>query len=323
VGRAASAKRQRRDSWSRRIAFVIGAGASAGAGSIVPTTPPLGRELYGRLVREYPNSWGKLAPKLEAVFETDFETGTAMLWEDEPIADSVTPAELLIEMAIYFSRFAPTDEENCYARLIAILQRRRLVGRTAFLSLNYECLLELAATSRGLRISYLVEGLPSRNNVLVLKPHGSCNFIPQVEIYTMRLVVGKGGIFDGPITIPRNLSEVAARYARGYAVPPAMSLFAPGKRTVVAPRIIEQIRQRWSDWARGARATIVIGARPLLADNHVWDPVLESTGPVWYIGGSTGADYENLRRALDSRFVHVGDRFEGALGRLDAMLGDI
>jgi len=41
--------------------------------------------------------------------------------------------------------------------------------------------------------------------------------------------------------------EVRARYAQGYALPPVMSLFAPGKHTPVARKFVEAARQQWSN----------------------------------------------------------------------------
>jgi hypothetical protein len=45
---------------------LFGAGASYGAGGIVPDSPPLGWDLYDRLCRCYPDSWGALPPTLDA-----------------------------------------------------------------------------------------------------------------------------------------------------------------------------------------------------------------------------------------------------------------
>jgi hypothetical protein len=182
------------------------------------------------------------------------------------------------------------------------------VGRTGIATLNYECVLELASNRVGLQFAYW-DDEPAEGRLLVWKPHGSCNLIPDVEMWNLNVVMAGGGdIFEGGVrNPPPEPSEVRAQYDRGYALPPAMSLFAPGKPTPVARSLAATMRGQWASWARRADFIGIIGARPLFADTHVWDPIIEADGQIWYIGGKD--DHATLASKAPGRIVHVADTF--------------
>ena len=170
----------------------------------------------------------------------------------------------------------PADGLDCYTRLLAFLVRRGLVSRLAVCSLNYECILEIAANNLGLALAYLADA-PLPDNLLVYKPHGSCNFLPTAQIWNVRLLAPRN-IYEGDVQ-PVSTADVLDRYRHGYALPPAMSLYAPGKATPVATRLIAEVRARWARWVASSGLIVTIGVRPLLADVHVWGPVLKSDAP--------------------------------------------
>ena len=43
---------------NRSVVILFGAGASYGAGNVLPYPPPLGRDLYDKLSDEFPATWG-------------------------------------------------------------------------------------------------------------------------------------------------------------------------------------------------------------------------------------------------------------------------
>lgn len=301
-----------------QLAFLIGAGASKGAGRIQPKPPPLSGELYGALRSAYPRSWGRVTGDLDRRFRDDFEVG---MWDCWSHGDETT-ARLLIDMAIYFSWFeAPADRSDCYSRLLSILARSGLVPNTAFASLNYECVLETAAGLAGFRLSYAADRPPPRN-VLVFKPHGSCNFIPQASVWNIGIDLsatgGAASYLEGPI-LPRLRKQVRELYGSGFAIPPAMSLFARGKFNPVSNNFIAQLRHQWANWVAGSHVITIVGVRPLLVDNHVWDPILTGEGDIWYVGGRSG-DYDELTRQVGRRLVHLADRFAEGLPSLERRL---
>ena len=130
-----------RNAQPERIGFLFGAGASKGAGSVEPYPPPLGDELYGRLKGEYPHTWGSVSPELDALFPGEFEEGMAAAWYDPGDATRA----LIIDLAVYFSRFSPSQSETTLYDLL--LMNLRSWGRAEgclFGTLNYDCLLEHA-----------------------------------------------------------------------------------------------------------------------------------------------------------------------------------
>jgi hypothetical protein len=51
----------------RDIVILFGAGASYGAGHVLPQVPPLGPNLYDALAAQYPDKWGLREPSREDV----------------------------------------------------------------------------------------------------------------------------------------------------------------------------------------------------------------------------------------------------------------
>jgi hypothetical protein len=69
-------------SWPKTV-VLFGAGASYGAGGIQPSTPPLGRDLFDELARQYSRSWGSLAQNVRSLFEDHgFEAGMEWVWQN-------------------------------------------------------------------------------------------------------------------------------------------------------------------------------------------------------------------------------------------------
>jgi hypothetical protein len=295
----------------RRIAILLGAGASRGAGSVVPGPPPLGGQLFSALQDAYPDTWGSLDGELVKLFDEDFELGMAEFWEQNDTAVQ----RALVDMTCYFAAFKLESGDDAYSRLTRMLLHEGYLSVTGIATLNYDCLLELSAIGGGVPMRYTQDG--SAASLVVWKPHGSCNFIPPVDW------IG-GGMknvkyyYKGPLQILQP-QEVLAHYAEGQTIPAAMSLYAPGKHSPVASEGIDQMRSEWDSWARSVSPVIVIGAAPNLADSHVWSPILGGSGEVWYVGGES-RDFAEFQAGLGSRFVRIGDRFADALPTIERRL---
>ena len=295
-----------------QFAFLTGAGASYGAGRLLPKAPPLGVGLYQDLAREFPDSWGNLPPDCVGPLQRDFEEGMSLVWHDH--LDLVQ--RLTIDMARYFSRFhPPADGSDCYSRLVAALLSHGLVHKTAFGTLNYECVLDVAACRMGLKISY-GGSPPPAGNLMIWKLHGACNLLPKARVYSMTIVAPN--IYRGPIEAV-DLPVVRDRYERGLAIPPVMSVYMPGKPTQTMSEFLTHGRQEWADWVKDSSFVVVIGARPVMAEAYVWQPIADSDSEVWYIGGADG-DYDEFRDRLSGRLTHLASTFEGGMGALVARL---
>lgn len=113
--------------------------------------------------------------------------------------------------------------------------------------------------------------------------------------------------------------QVRQIYEGQHHIPPAMSLYAPGKSSPVAPEEILRSRQCWTDWSRSADVTIIVGARPNLDDEHVWQGVLEGRSEVWFIGDAASA-LTLEHEAGAGRVSHLGEYFEPSLPSLTSRI---
>ena len=99
---------------------------------------------------------------------------------------------------------------------------------------------------------------------------------------------------------------------------PAMSLYAPGKRTPVAPGWVDRTRQEWRAVAQSVSAVAVIGVRPIWDDEHIWDPVAASRADLWYIGDADS--HRKLEERAGRRVMHVARTFGEGIGPLGRLL---
>lgn len=308
------------------IGILIGAGASFGASGIAPEKPPLGGELLDRLQAAFPATWGALLDDEElAAFKEDppFESGMRLLW----YKNDQRMQSLLTDMAIYFSRFVPDGSHNLYRDLLRMVMSVR-GSSFAFCSLNYECVFEQIAAEVGLNLANL-SMVTEPPCALLLKPHGSCNYIHPVTRNISNLtttgsphyVYHEAPGFGDLEVVPCN--EVAKIYEKvAPSIPPAMSLFEPSKHSPVDPGLMGMVRRGWVECAMQGDVILTIGARPVLADHHIWDAVISSSAVVWFVGGQDDA-YSDLEARIGKRLTHIGSTFAEALPVIDDQLKNL
>jgi hypothetical protein len=296
-----------------RYAFLTGAGASHGAGELVPKPPPLGHDLFDELASRFPRSWGALPSQYASLLCRDFELGMQQIWERR----LEWVQGLMIDMACYFSEFNPSgDKSDCYSQLVAAIAKGKWLERVAFATLNYECVLDVAASRAGLKIAYAATP-PPKDNLMIWKLHGACNLLPSARVYNMRFD-GKH-IFNGPIEAA-DLPMVRKRYQiEGLAVPPVMCIYMPGKPTQTVPRLLRQIRQQWAERVKKVDVVAIIGVRPNLIEGYVWKPILDCQAQVWYVGGKEG-DYRQLQDFVGDRLKYLAPGFNQAIDQIIAGL---
>lgn len=308
-----------------RIVFLLGAGASYGAGHTLPISPPLGNNLYDALAREYPSNWGpnsmigqRYADGLRTNFE---ETSTNEISRWIP---ALNVLEYYRDIALFFAGFLPDETgQDLYTRLLEFLKTTGTLPTATFTSLNYDCLLELAAAHLALNINYFArDDEPSA--VQVLKLHGSCNFITP-ELSARRPYLTNPGSFLGcqlHVLSPRNLQSVLKdKYREGinHYFYPILSLYAVGKNTHIGPEKIQEFRNTWSEEAAQATHLAIIGVRFNSQDDHITGSVKATPAhTVLYVGG--GDDFNAWHR-LNPNCKHLGERFEESFATLcDALL---
>jgi len=146
---------------TRDTVILFGAGASKGATHVTPADPPLGQALYSELASRFPNEWGSssVLGKFAKELTRDFETTMLMkIFGFQPTSSLLAAHR---SMALYFASFAPDGSaEDYYSKLLAALRAHDRLNNVTFASLNYDCLLEIAALSLGVGVDYVLDDPP-------------------------------------------------------------------------------------------------------------------------------------------------------------------
>ncbi len=248
------------------------------------------------------------------MLEKDFEQGMANLWQTS--LEKVPP--LTSEMPQYFSQFKPSmDSSDCYSQIAKLIAEHGLVANVAFATLNYECVLDLAlkiATKQ--RIVYANPSKPFAAPIL-WKLHGGCNLVPDNNWTMQGNTYGIQQIFDGPVKAIEP-SAIGSYFDR-MDVPPVMSVYMPGKPTQTSTGILSRIRSEWQEWTESVAAVVVIGAKPILKETYIWQPIISGNSKIYWVGGRDG-DYEELAAKLADRLVFLAPTFEAGLTEVLAVL---
>lgn len=291
--------------------FLFGAGASAFSGPCHPTCPPLGDDLFAAL-KKAGGIAATLDPSLVAVFENNgFEAGMARFRE---VRDVDTP-ELLRDTAAYLSQFAP-GPQNCYRQLINALVARRHAAVLA--TLNYDVLIELAVHQTGMGVEYGAV-TRERDNMPVLKLHGSCNFLPDVGTNQFINCRAEGG--GDPTNAwmePPAVRAVSAAEVRHFcrtedSLAPVMACYAHGKPTPFAPTFVRGQQEKWRAALKSASSVYVIGVRVVPDDAHVWEPLRATKAAIGYVGPEDGPFHEWAAGASRRLDYTVASSFDAAV----------
>lgn len=269
----------------RSVVLLFGAGASFGSGGLW-NRPPLSKDLLGSLSSEYPGTWGHIPSKIRMSFEDpekgiDFERGMGRLYQCQVKGEITNLAELLKDMGRFFSHFSIVRyDSNQYYKILTTFKDSILAGEIILVTLNYECLIELAASKAGMKTIYWGDSTGAR----LLKLHGSCNFILPSVSGTGKFILGSGTI-RGPLAVidPQSVdTELDSRPA-----PPAMSLFNIEKTDLICPDKLLDLRKEYEESVRSAELAIVVGVYPRLAgDIHVWNPLKSMNGKLGIVDKS-------------------------------------
>lgn len=281
--------------------ILFGAGASYGAGGILPERPPLGFQLFGELARAYPGSWGNLPPEIRRLFEKDFEQGMELLWDKH----SHIVADLTQHMAIYFAQFrASRNGATLYHHFAREIKRRKAAKDLLISTLNYECVLEFALSDEGLPINYF-DPTSSNQEICVWKLHGSCNFLPEGMSAGRGVSFTRGVVFDTGIRAVPDMNEVIAYCLGDNAIPPVMCLYMKDKPLQVAETPVRQIQQRWREQVASAEIVALVGVNPNPGDVHLWEALAQTQARLVYIGNQKSFEEwrEENRKRKPAKFL--------------------
>jgi hypothetical protein len=291
------------------IIVLFGAGASYGAGGVLPSVPPLGSSLYQELSSMFPATWGSLPSSLKVQFYTNFEDGMSTLWNSGSHAIPI----LMQKMAIFFARYRLSSQRlDAYSKLLDSLTYS---GKSMlFSSLNYDCLFEIAVLMAGRTVTYFNDAPTSDSDIIIWKLHGSCNFLPQGGNVTLTRGVsyGSGASFNTGIQSV-NPNEVETYCTGNTALYPAMAVYARGKPVQIAPSVIQQIQQYWTDAIKSASTVICIGVHPHLQDKHIWEPLSATNAKLLFIGNEKAFLDWQSRYRINGNSIFIGNRFDSCI----------
>lgn len=298
----------------RDIVFLFGAGASHGAGGILPERPPLGSGLYSELARLYPGSWGALPANVVLAFKDHFEDGMGEVHSQF----GATIPQLMREMAVYFAQFRAVNNSCLYARLLADLAETGTLERTCFSSLNYDCVLDFAVIAAGLQLNYFETADDLR--VPLWKLHGSCNMFAKDVQATAGVYYGTGVTFEGGVQAFLDSNRIIEYCLAETALAPVMSLYMRGKPLNVSPTAIASILKLWTQQVLEARLIVVAGVRPWPDDTHIWGPLATTDAPLLFVGNAAevgawaGASRRGSTEVIGAR---VNESYDNLIGRIN------
>jgi hypothetical protein len=278
--------------------FLLGAGASHGSGDCEPHAPPLAVDLFARLL-ERPR-FRELIPET-FVAEPSFEATLSKLWDQHP--DRMVP--VLNEIALYFCEFRPAPG-NLYVELGRRI--RQHANQTVLASLNADMLLEMSLFGSGVPCYY--EGTLPARGAMILKPHGSINFLPTLagsgasEGSLLRTMELAGLEHCNAIQVVGDPAQIL-RYVQSTGLPPMVTAFMPNKPIPFCRAVIRDFWATWHRVVRSAKSLTLIGVDLDGAGPHIWDPLLALRGQLDYVGTDPSAGDKLARMAPRTSRISV------------------
>ncbi|MGU5528428.1 hypothetical protein [Aeromonas caviae] len=257
------------------ITIMFGAGASYDSGRTIPYNPPLGKDLFERLV-SLKGAFYNLSDETKKVFIDDgFEAGMAKIPND---SRQINPLQR--EIAIYLSKFQPTPN-NAYTRLFKKL--RLAMKKISIVTLNYDILIEQSLSLNGFQSDYKGSG---DYGVTLLKPHGSSNFLPSYphnNIFKNIVAIDCNVFMEGlEIDIAINSHDVIKWCGSldNEDLSPVLCMYEKGKRAVINPSIIIESQQKYNELALSSDLIILVGIKYIEHDHHIWGVLEQNNSPL-------------------------------------------
>lgn len=297
--------------------LLFGAGASFGAGGIEPHAPPLGAQLYPALTRVYPSAWGALPADAAQIFiDQGFEAGMAYTWQRYSQMVSVLQKAL----GHYFARFYVRSNHTCaYRSLISGLGLRSASQSVMLSTLNYDLVLDVC-----LQVEQIRFGLRSGAEQITLnKPHGASNIFNDSVRATAGVMFTAGVSFSGGDVKAVPQQEALQRNGDpNSAIPPVLAIFMQGKPCQTSPGLLLSLQQEFKSAVLSASRIGVIGVHPHPVDTHIWQPLAQTHGEIFYCGDESAFSgwVAAHRGGAGSHFL--GSRFADCVPSLVSALKD-
>jgi hypothetical protein len=295
---------------------IVGAGASAFCSkqSLAAKQPPLGKDLYKELSEQY-SEFRDIPEDIEALFAENFEMGFDALLAYGNSTKKLQPLLMLLQLGDYFVKYElnsvayPKNEYFCLAKA---LMKKDII----YVSLNYELQLENALGILGFATSYRFNQQTPKTNRVVLKPHGSCNFMSAGNSITMEniTIANASTSYETNDIHPYGLVEARRRISSALdtgnvAYAPVMSWYMKEKPSTHSPTFIANIRADYERAVKTSKRVVFIGVHCNPEDKHIWEPIAQANLPVGVINPEIShyRDWATERRLRPIR--HIADTF--------------
>ncbi len=258
------------------VTLIFGAGASFGSGNCYPTNPPLGNDLFNELVK-LDGAFSRLDKKMKNEFKKKgFEEGMALIQNDSSIINPIQK-----EVASYLSQFK-VENDNAYVNLFKSI--KEVINDITIVTLNYDLLIEDALRKNLLFIKYELDW---KHGVSLLKPHGSCGFLPDLGGMNMsgNTMINCGTFVDG-LKIFRSINKEEiinwCEDPKNSDISPVLSMYNKEKRIVINKNFISNIQEIYKKKIENSRMIILIGVKYIEHDTHIWEPIKNSKAKVYF-----------------------------------------
>lgn len=254
--------------------ILLGAGASYGSRGVEPYAPPLGAQLFPKLLEESAAA-RSMPEEIKEIFEDNFEAGMAAYYEHS----NGNIMSFQRELAEYLAKFKP-KKDNIYIQLIKQLGNSSVI----YSSLNYDLLFEQSAIESGFGITY--SDVPKKQMLRLLKFHGSSNFWPDMGGTVLKgCQIFGSGIADIQAPIKAfGQQETLNKCRTEDSLSPAIAMFAVGKKVKISPDFVENQYVMWKQQISKSTKVFVVGVRVHEVDEHIWTLLGETKGKVTYFG---------------------------------------
>ncbi|MFS4366439.1 hypothetical protein ACIL8P_13060 [Escherichia coli] len=295
------------------VLFLFGAGASFGSGPCSPSNPPLGKDLLIRM-REKSGVASTIDGALLESFIADPEQGMINFFNER----NCETTHLLKQMCAYLAQFR-VEKENTYIKLFNLLKKRKNI---CMATTNYDLLIEQAICSVGCLVQYH-SSKRNRNNIPVLKIHGSVNFIPVANIVNIDFELPdceNSAIFDGPIDIYNDEQDVIAYCESDSALSPAVALYHPKKSVLHCPSFVKYQQEEFRSEVERSSKIFIIGLKINPNDEHIWSEIEKTSADVYIVDKDKESTITWVNSLSKKNIYHIADTFDESIVRIKNIL---
>jgi hypothetical protein len=181
--------------------------------------------------------------------------------------------------------------------------------------LNYERLLELSLCQAGIQHVYEQVSLIGGQIELCL-PHGCCHLFCD-GVSGNSSAVSFSGIAvqtNGPVT-PMPGTEEFFTKIKTEVFPPVMCYFNPEKSVTSGQNFIDAHKERLKQLIYEAEKIAIIGVAVRTQDQHIWEPLRQSSAQLLYCSGKSGSESFNkwhLEKRRNADAINIPEYFEKA-----------